>query len=48
VVWMELRCVRGWSYGVWMTVRQSAGEAVRHDQLTLIEKEAGDATERGL
>jgi len=45
---MELRRVRGWSYAMWTAARQSAGQAVRHDRLTLIEEEAGEAAERGL
>jgi hypothetical protein len=48
VTWMEIRRVRGWSYGLWMVARQRAEEAERHDRLTLIEEETRKAAEQGL
>ena len=45
---MELRRVHGWSYGMWTTARWRAKEVERHDQLTLIVEETGEAAKRGL
>ena len=48
IVWMELQCVRGWSYGMWMVARWRARGVARRDRLMLIEEEAREVAKWGL